>query len=225
MSKLLGIKLRHKVKLGHVRIKEAVHGLQVLGRVASPEAAHLGLIGEAVELERARHGHVATERAEAHLDELLRVQRTVVVATGAHRLRNEDTGRVEGLPDARQVDATGDLLYEHRGETLRTELLVDAQEVDLYGRDGSGKYIKGCKFLFLINRQLNLLIIDANLCRYGGDKAQQLTGFGCTGLGSHPNAAVPALVVVGRLEDPLKKVATVVEAEHVVVILNVVLKE
>ena len=142
MGKLLRLKDRHQVKLGHVGGEEAVHRLQVAldrppQRLPAHAAGFVGRLREAVELQRARHVHVATHRAEADLNQLLGVERAVVVAAGAHRLRNEDARRVERLPDAGQVDTAGDLLDQHRGEPLRAELLVHAEEVDLHGGDGS----------------------------------------------------------------------------------------
>ena len=60
------------------------------------------------------------------------------VTAGGDRLGDENAGRVEGLPDASQVDATGDLLDEHWGEPFRAKLLVHAQKVDLDRFDRPG---------------------------------------------------------------------------------------
>jgi len=55
----------------------ARRGHVLLGERADP--GQLRLVGELVELERARHGHARREAREADLDELFRVQRAVVV--------------------------------------------------------------------------------------------------------------------------------------------------
>lgn len=42
----------------------------------------------------------------------------------------ERAGGVDGLEDALEVRPAGDFLDEERGETLRAELLVNAEKVD-----------------------------------------------------------------------------------------------
>ena len=61
------------------------------------------------------------------------------------------------------------------------------------------------------------------MSRHGGDEAKQLARFGRTGLWSHPHTAKPVLVETGRLEHPEKERLRIVEPEHVVVVLDVVL--
>ena len=50
---------------------------------------------------------------------------------------NDDAGRVDGLPDALQVDAPCDFFDENRCQTLISELLVRAEEIDLRSFKGA----------------------------------------------------------------------------------------
>lgn len=55
----------------------------------------------------------------------------MVVLAARDGTGEEDAGGVDGLEDAAEVGASGDFLDEEGGEASRTELLVDAEEVDL----------------------------------------------------------------------------------------------
>lgn len=74
---------------------------------------------------------VSGKRAETTLVELLPVDGTVEVSTGADGLGKDDTSSVKTLPDTVEVAASGNFLDKHWCETLASKLLVDGQEVDL----------------------------------------------------------------------------------------------
>ena len=136
---------------------------------------------------------------EPDLHELLDVERSVPVPSGADGLGEHHARGVRRLPDTAQVDPPGDLADEHGSQSLRSELLVDAQEVDL--------------------RQVQLLSLDRQLGGYAGDERDQLTR------AHHPHAQVPVLNVPRGLEHPLEELARVLEPEHGVVVLDVVVVE
>ena len=61
------------------------------------ESRRLYLSWELVELDGSGHGHVLLEPGEADVDELLRLQRAVVVAIGRNWLGQHDSSCVDGL--------------------------------------------------------------------------------------------------------------------------------
>ena len=57
------------------------------------------------------------------------------VGSTGNRRRNQGSCSVNGLPDIASIDTTCDLLDEDRSETLGSEALVYAEEVDLSTHD------------------------------------------------------------------------------------------
>ena len=53
-----------------------------------------------------------------------------------HRHGQHDPSRVDSLKDSGEIDAAGDFLNQDRGQSLRSQLLVDAEEIDFrhFGR-------------------------------------------------------------------------------------------
>jgi len=74
------------VDMGHV----TVLGLTHTGKLSS--------LGNGVELDGALHGHVAGETRETNINELSRVQRSVVVSVLRDGSGDDDTSGVDGLP-------------------------------------------------------------------------------------------------------------------------------
>mmetsp|Transcript_25394 Transcript_25394/g.80118 ORF Transcript_25394/g.80118 Transcript_25394/m.80118 type:complete len:291 (+) Transcript_25394:655-1527(+) len=143
---------------------------------------------------------------ETHLDELLGVQRAVVVAALAHRPGQHHARGVDRLPDVLLVHPPRDLLDQHRSEPLRPQLLVHAEEVDLDHLDrGLVGLIRGARCL--------------DVGRDARDEAHELAA------GLHAHAEVPAPKVARRLQRPPEEGHGVVEAEHAVVVLDVVLAQ
>ena len=71
-------------------------------------------------LYEARHRVVAAEARELDLRELLGVEQAVEVAGDGDGFGNDGAGRVHGLPDTREVHASGDLLNQNwRGRRRR----------------------------------------------------------------------------------------------------------
>lgn len=68
----------------------------------------------------------------------------------------------------------------------------------------------------------NVLFIDTNTSRNGRDKSYELSELGGARFWGHTNATIPVRVKVRRFEDPLEKLARVIEAKHVVIIFNVI---
>mmetsp|Transcript_3774 Transcript_3774/g.10254 ORF Transcript_3774/g.10254 Transcript_3774/m.10254 type:complete len:452 (+) Transcript_3774:23-1378(+) len=151
------------------------------------------------ELDRSAHRHPLVEVGEPDLHQLLDVQGAVPVPRGADGLGEHHARGVRRLPDPAQVDPSRDLADEHGRESLRTQLLVDAQEVDL--------------------RQVQPFALYRQLRGHAGDERHELTG------AHHPDAEVPVFHVPRGLEHPLEKLARVLEPEHGVVVLDVVVVE
>mmetsp|Transcript_39845 Transcript_39845/g.105391 ORF Transcript_39845/g.105391 Transcript_39845/m.105391 type:complete len:381 (+) Transcript_39845:470-1612(+) len=198
MANLIRAELRVQRELLQVARDQLPDPVHVL-RLHLAHALELGGVGDLVELDRPRHGHPGSEVGEAHLDQLLRVQRAVVVAALADRARQDHAGRVDRLPDVLLVDPPGDLLDQHRREALRPKLLVHAKEVDLYHLDGR--------------------LVDLDAARDTRDEAHQLH------VGLHAHTQVPVAEEARGLERPPEEFHGVVETEHAVVVLDVVLAE
>lgn len=118
---------------------------------------------------------------------------------GAHWLREVDAGRIDRLKDAVQMHTTSDLLDQHRCHSLRSQHLDHAEEVDL--------------------DQSHHLVLDLHAGRHAAYEADQLVRL------LHAQTAVPVLLPVRRLQRPLKELRRVVESEHVIVILDVVVAQ
>jgi hypothetical protein len=56
---------------------------------------------------------------------------SLCLPAAGNRLGQDDAGSVHGLEDAHPIHAPRDLADQHRGYTLRTQLLVHTQEVNL----------------------------------------------------------------------------------------------
>ena len=134
--------------------------------------------------------------AETNVDELFRVEVTVEVAGGGDGGGNVAASSVDGLPNVSQVDTTSDFLDEDGSEALITKALGDTEEVNFTDTHG--------------------LFTDLDVARNTRNEGEDFLGFLLA------NTNVPVLVVAGRSEGPLQEGAGVVEAEHGVIILNVV---
>ena len=198
VPRLLLVENRRDGKLLEVVVQQRGHRGHVLVLHRS-DPGRGRLLVQPEELYRLAHRHAAVEMGEPDLHELLDVERSVPVPSGADGLGEHHARGVRRLPDTAQVDPPGDLADEHGSQSLRSELLVDAQEVDL--------------------RQVQLLSLDRQLGGYAGDERDQLTR------AHHPHAQVPVLNVPRGLEHPLEELARVLEPEHGVVVLDVVVVE
>ena len=121
------------------------------------------------------------------------------VAAGGDGGWEDDPRGVCSLPDVLLVDAAGDLPDEHGCQALGSELLVDAEEVDLGHADD--------------------VVAGADACRDARDEGDELLGL----LGADTD--MPGPEEGRRLERPAEEGRGVVEAEHVLVVLDVVVGE
>lgn len=69
---------------------------------------------------------------EANVDKLSWIERSVIVAAHGNWFWNNDSSSEGGLEDSCDVYTSGNLPDEHWSHTSRTEILVNAQEVDLH---------------------------------------------------------------------------------------------
>mmetsp|Transcript_849 Transcript_849/g.1504 ORF Transcript_849/g.1504 Transcript_849/m.1504 type:complete len:334 (+) Transcript_849:294-1295(+) len=164
-----------------------------------PQSRELRPRRQLVQLLHPRHGHPRMKPSEPDLHQLFRVQRPMVIPATRHVSRQHHPGRVHGLEHARVVHPPRDLLDEDRSESLRTELLVHAQEVHL-------DHVVG-------------FVVHANSGGDARDEGHEAIRFG----GS--DAEVEFCPEAGRGEGPREEVAGVVESEHAFVVLDVVLVE
>lgn len=80
-------------------------------------------------------GRASGLKAKLGLDQLIWVQSTMPVLSRGERSWQGDAASVDGLPDVLQVNTAGDLSDKEWGEALITNLLVNAEEVDLGHQD------------------------------------------------------------------------------------------
>jgi len=112
---------------------------------------------------------------------------------------NKDTCGIYSLPYVEKVHSAGHLLNQDCRETLRSQALVHAQEVNL----GHG----------------NFLATDNIMDRDTWNETKKLI------LLAASDTKQPLFVVAWGSQSPFKELDGVVEAEHVVVILNIVLSQ
>jgi len=96
------------------------------------ETITLWHIWQLVELECALKSHVSGKVREFNLNQLLGVERAVVVAASSNRLGQHHPSRVHSLKNALLVDSAGYLPDQNWSNTLRPQLLVDTQKVDFH---------------------------------------------------------------------------------------------
>mmetsp|Transcript_43179 Transcript_43179/g.94141 ORF Transcript_43179/g.94141 Transcript_43179/m.94141 type:complete len:237 (-) Transcript_43179:416-1126(-) len=162
-------------------------------------ACQLRSIGDLVEFDGSCHCHPRSKMRKSNLDQLLRIQRAVVVAALADRARQHHTSSVDRLPDVLLVYPSSDLLDQNWCQALRPQLLVHAEEIDL------GHLYHG--------------VIDLNVRGDPGDEADQFAS------SFHANPQMPFSKIAWRFQSPPQKCDGVVEAEHTVIVLNVVLAQ
>jgi hypothetical protein len=112
---------------------------------------------------------------------------------------NEDTCGIYSLPYVEKVHSAGHLLDQDCCQALGSQALVYAQEVDL--------------------SHSNLLATDNVIDRDAGNETKKLIFLAAS------DTKQPLFMVAWRGESPFKEFDGVVEAEHVVIILNVVLSQ
>ena len=112
---------------------------------------------------------------------------------------NKDTCCVYRLPYVEKIDSAGDLLNQNCRETFSSQALMHAQKVNL----------SHCDFLATDN------IMDGD----AWNETKKLIFFATS------HAKQPVLVVPWGSESPPKELDGVVEAEHVVIILNIILSQ
>ena len=82
-------------------------------------------------LDISSHGHVRRKIIKAYLNQLLGIERPVIVGSLGYVFVHQDSSSVECLPDAVSIGSALDLLNEYWGKTLASQLLSHTQEVDL----------------------------------------------------------------------------------------------
>lgn len=148
-------KLGGKVESRHISLIQVQHSVNVL-LLHRPNTLNRRAIGQGIFADLILRLAIWGQRAETALIQLLPLQSSVVIPTGAERLRQDDTSGVQTLPDLVQVAAAGDLLDQNGSETLASELLVDGEEVDFGAED--------------------YLVADAEVNGDGGDEGDELAG-------------------------------------------------
>jgi len=88
-------------------------------------------IRESVELLCHGHGDLVPQVRESNFNELLRIDRAMIVTALSNIARQFDACGVRGLPNVQTVHAARHLTDQYWRQTLRAQLLVHAQEVNL----------------------------------------------------------------------------------------------
>lgn len=127
---LLAVKRLIQLKALLVPLEQVLDSVNVLGFHRAQVRGGRD-IGKVVLANLASLGGSVRERREANLVELQPVEGTVVVAARADRGGQKGASRVDGLVNSVQIAPARDLLDQDWCQTLRSELLVDAKEVDL----------------------------------------------------------------------------------------------
>lgn len=144
----------------------------------------------------AGNGRASWEGRETNVDKLWRVEVAVVVPACAEGSRNNNTRSVDCLPNILQVHTPRDLLDEHRRQALGTQLLVHTQEVDL--------------------SRVEQLRAASQLHGDTRDERDKLASL------LHSDANVPVSRVPRGSKSPGQELLRVPEAEHGIVVLDVV---
>lgn len=101
------------IEAGEVLVQKGARLLNVL-LLQLAQALGRRVVGQRILADLELRLAVGRQRAEADLVQLLPVDGTVEVATGADGLGQNDTASVQALPDLAQVAAAGNLLNQDR---------------------------------------------------------------------------------------------------------------
>jgi hypothetical protein len=123
----------------------------------------------------------------------------LIVSSLGYVLVHQDPSRVDCLPDAVSVGSALDLLNQHWPETLASQLLFHAQEVNLDHAD--------------------LLALGLGCDGDGTDEAVERALFAV------PHSYEPLWLLAWDEKGPLEEVYLVIEAEGVVTVLHVVVSQ
>ncbi len=142
MANLLPGKNRRHIKSRQVSLQQIKHGINIplLHRPQSPSVCRLRQLILRNLITRFTPPRQPTK---AHLIKLLPIQTPMKVPASANGRWQHDAGCVERLVDAVEVTAAGDFFDQYWGEALGTQLLVDAEEVNLGGWKGGGADAQG----------------------------------------------------------------------------------
>lgn len=120
VTRLLDRELDDELEVGEVFHEQHVHLFNVLG-AHGPQTGQLRQFGQFVAANGHLHRHVLLQVREADVDQLLGVERAVVVAALTDRRGQHHTGRVDCLPHIGHVDAARDLADQHGRESLAAQ--------------------------------------------------------------------------------------------------------
>lgn len=166
---------------------EAAHVLpHQLGHLLDIPILHLAqawdkrLLGHVVPRIECLLGHAMRHCTETNLEQLLGVERAVVIPSTADGRGNHHARRVDSLEYTSQMALPSDFLDEDGGQALAAELLVYAEKVNL------GRVVR--------------LLANTELVGNARDEGNQLL---CA---RHTHTQVPRLVVARMFEDPGRRV-------------------
>lgn len=195
MAELLDVVLRCHIEFVQVAREEVVNLGKVLG-VHLPQSGCLGLSRQGIFRDLPDFVAIGREGAESDFVELQPVDAAVEVSARADGLGQDDSGRVDGIPDLLDVATPSDLLDEHRGQPLGPQLLVHTEEID-FG---------GAEHVFAHSQ------LDGNTGNEGNQFPRR----------DDPNADMPLLFPARSHERPLEEGKRVVEPEHGFLVFDVV---
>ena len=113
---LLGI-LNMKFELFQIVIQKLMNGLDILFFHCS-EALNVCVLRQLIILYMSGHGRILWQRRESDLDELLGVERSVIISGGCNWRWDHYAGSVNSLPNVTSVHSPSNLANQHRRQSF-----------------------------------------------------------------------------------------------------------
>ena len=77
------------------------------------------------------HRRILWQRRESNLDELLGIERSVIISSGCNRRWDNYTSSINSLPNVTSIYSSRNLTNQHWRQSFSSQWLVDTKEVDL----------------------------------------------------------------------------------------------
>lgn len=187
-----------KFELFQIVIQKLMNGLNILLFHCS-ETLNICVLWEFVNLYVSGHRRILWQRRESNLDELLWIERSVIISSGCNRTWDNYTSSINSLPNVTSIYSSRNLTNQHWCQSFSSQWLVDTKEVDL------------CHF--------HCDVIDTHVDWHTRDEAVELLLF------TTSDPEEPILVVTRWSKCPLEEFDRVIEPKHVIVIFDIVLSQ
>ena len=193
----LGI-LYMKFELFQIVIQKLMDRFDILGFHCS-ETNYSCVLWQFVNLYVSGHRRILWQRRESNLDELLGIERSVIISSGCNRRWDNYTGSINCLPNVTSIYSSRNLTNQHWRQSFCSQWLVDTKEVNL------------C--------HLHWDAISAHVNWHTRDEAVEPI------LLTTSDPEEPIFVVTRWSKCPLKEFDGVIEPKHIIVIFDIVLSQ